>query len=73
MFRNMYVTSWINSFDYARVLNMPRCSCNNIIVIIIIIFIIIIIIIIIVTNVTLLEFFSAGFVHPNALLPFYLF
>ena len=32
-----------------------------------------IIIIIIVTNIVILEFFSAPFAHPAALLPFYLF
>ena len=30
-------------------------------------------IIIVVTNVVALEFLSAGFVHPGAVLPFYLF
>ena len=47
----------INCSDYARVLNMPQYSYNNIIV----------------TNVAILEFLSARFVHPGALLPFYLF
>ena len=39
---------------------MPRHSYNNIIIII-------------VTNVIILEFLSARFVHPGAPLPFYLF
>ena len=47
----------INCSDYARVLNMLQYSYNNIIV----------------TNVVILEFLSALFVHPGALLPFYLF
>ena len=38
---------------------MPRYSYNNIIII--------------VTNVFILEFLSAQFVHPGALPPFYLF
>ena len=37
---------------------MPQHSYNNIII---------------VTNVIMLKFFSAEFVHPGALLPFYLF
>ena len=48
--------AWINCSDYARVLNIPRYSYNNIIII-----------------VTLLEFLSAQFVHPGALLPFCIF
>ena len=38
---------------------MPRYSYNNIVII--------------VTTVIILEFLSARFVHPGALLPFYLF
>ena len=48
--------------DNARVLSIPGYSYNNIIIIIIII----------ITNV-MLEFLSARFIHPVALLPFYLF
>ena len=48
--------------DNARVLSIPGYSYNNIIIIIIII---------IITNV-MLEFLSARFIHPVALLPFYL-
>ena len=54
---------------------MPRYSYNKIIIVIIIIIIIIssIIIVIIVTDISIiLEFLSAPFVHPAALLPFYL-
>ena len=51
--------AWINCSDYARVLNISRYSYNNIIII--------------VTNDILLEFLSAQFVHPGALLPFYIF
>ena len=46
-------------FDYVRVLNMLRYSYTNIIIIIV--------------NVVILKFLSARFVHPDALLPFYLF
>ena len=49
----------VNELFYARILNMPRHSYNNIIII--------------VTNVIILEFLSARFVHPGAPLPFYLF
>ena len=52
--------SWINCSHPARVLNTPRYSYNNIIFII-------------VTNIIVLEFLSAQFVHPGALLLFYLF
>ena len=55
---NMSEHSWLNCSDYARVLNMPRYSYNNIIT---------------VTNVIILEFLSTRFVHPGSLLPFYLF
>ena len=48
-----------NCSDYARVFNMPQYSYNNIIII--------------VTNVIMLEFLSVWFIHPGALLPFYLF
>ena len=44
----------INCSDYARVLNIPRDSYNNIIII--------------VTNVIMLEFLSVRFIHPVALL-----
>ena len=54
---NILENAWINCSDY--VLNMPRYSYKKIIIII--------------TNVVKLEFFSARFVHPGALLPFYLF
>ena len=40
-------------------LNMPRFSCNNIIIT--------------ATNVIILEFLSARFVHQGVLLPFYTF
>ena len=43
----------------ARVLNMPPYSYNNYFII--------------VTNAIILRFLSARFVHPVALLPFYLF
>ena len=48
----------INCSDYARVLNIPQYSYNKITIVIIVI---------------MFEFFSVRFVHPNALLPFYLF
>ena len=44
--------------DYARVLNMSLYSYNNIII---------------VTKVAILQFLSARFVHPGALLTFYFF
>ena len=56
---NMSENAWINCSDYVKVLHMPRYSYNNIIII--------------VTNVILLEFLSASFVHPGALIPFPLF
>ena len=56
---NVPENAWIDCSDNAMVLIMPRYSYNNIIII--------------VTNVIILEFFSARFVHPGALLPFYLF
>ena len=43
--------AWINCSDYARILNMLRCSYNNIIIV--------------VTNVIMLEFLSARFVDPG--------
>ena len=51
--------AWINCSDYAIFLNMRQYSYNNIINI--------------VTNVIMLEFSSAQFIHPVALLQFYLF
>ena len=54
---NMPENAWINCSGYVRFLNMARYSCNNISII--------------VTNVIMLEFLSARFVH--ALLPYYLF
>ena len=59
IYLNILENAWINCSDYTSLLNMPQCSCNNIIII--------------VTNVIILEFLSAQFVHPGALLPFYLF
>ena len=46
-------------FDYASILNMQRYSYNNIIIT--------------VTNVFIIEFLFARFVHEGVLLPFYLF
>ena len=63
---NIPSNAWKNSFDYAKILNMLQYSYNNIIIIIIII-------IIIVTNAIILEFLSARFLHPGALLPVYHF
>ena len=54
---NMPENAWINYSNYARVLSMLWYSYNNIIV----------------TNVIMLEFLYAQFIHPSALLPFYLF
>ena len=51
--------AWINCSVYAMVLNMRQYSYNNIIII--------------VTNVIILEFLAASFVHSGALLPSYLF
>ena len=62
---NISSNAWKNSFDYAKILNMLQYSYNNIIIIIIII--------IIVTNAIILEFLSARFLHPGALLPVYHF
>ena len=56
---NMPENAWLNCSYYVRVLNIPRYSHNNIIII--------------ATNVIILEFLSARFVHTDALLPFYLF
>ena len=55
---NMPENAWINCSDYARVLDMPQYSYNNIII---------------VTNVIVLEFLSARFIHPHALLRISLF
>ena len=55
-----YAWQCVNELFYARILNMLRHSYDNIIIII-------------VTNVIILEFLSARFVHPGAPLPFYLF
>ena len=52
---NIPENAWINCSDYTRVLNMPQYSYNNIIII--------------QTDVIVLEFFSARFIHPGALLP----
>ena len=54
---NMPENAWINCFDYARVLNILRSSYDNIIL----------------SNVIILEFFSARFIHVVALQPFYFF
>ena len=59
IFLNVPENAWINYSDYAKFLSMPRYRYNNIIII--------------VTNVITLEFLSARFVHPDALLPFYFF
>ena len=56
-----YPWNWINCSDYARVLNMPRYSYNNIIIIII------------ATNAIMLEFSSAQFIHVGALLCYHFF
>ena len=56
---NMPENALKNCSDYVRVFNMPLYSYNNIIII--------------VTNVIILEFLSAQFVHPGSLLPFYFF
>ena len=56
--QNMSENTRVICSDYARVLNMPQCSYN---------------ISITVTKVIILESLSAQFVHPSALLPFYLF
>ena len=52
---SMPENAWINCSEYARVLNISQYSYNGIIV---------------VPNVIVLEFLSARFVHPVALLPF---
>ena len=57
-FLNMPENTLINCSVYARVLNVPLYSYNNITIVI---------------NVTILTFLSAGFVHPGSLLPFYHF
>ena len=57
--QNMHENAWIIYSDDAGVLNMPRYSYNNIIVI--------------ATNATVLEFLCAQSLHPDSLLPFYLF
>ena len=54
---NMPENAWKKTSDYARVLNMLQYGYNNIIV----------------TNVIMLEFLSARFIHQGTLLPFYLF
>ena len=56
---NVSENFWISFSDCAIVLIMPRYGYNNIIII--------------VTNVIILEFLSAWFVHPCTLLPSYLF
>ena len=50
---NMAESAWINSSDYTGVLNMLWYSYNNIVII--------------VTNVIILEFLSAWFVHSGFL------
>ena len=59
MFLDVPENAWTNCSDYARVLNMPQYSYNNIVII--------------VANVIILEFLSARFVHRGVLLPFFLF
>ena len=54
---NMPEKTLINCYDYAKVLNMLRYSYNNIISF--------------VTNVIILEFLSARFIHTDALLSSY--
>ena len=56
--QNMHENAWIIYSDDAGVLNMPRYSYNNIVT---------------ATNATILEFLSARSLHPDSLLPFYLF
>ena len=59
IFLNVAENTWTNCSDYSSFFTMLWYSYNNIIVI--------------VTNVVILEFLSAWFIHPDALLPFYLF
>ena len=54
-----YAWKCMNKLFYVRVLNMLQYGYYNTIII--------------VTNVIILEFLSARFVHPGALLPFYHF
>ena len=54
----MLENTWINCFDYARVLNMLWYCYKNIIT---------------VTNAVKLEFLSTQIAHRGALLPFYIF
>ena len=53
-----FAWKWINCSDYARVLNRPRYSYNNVIII--------------VTNFITLEYLYARFTHLGALQPFYI-
>ena len=55
---NMPKKAWIDWSGYARVLNIPQHSYNYIII---------------ATSVIILEFLSSRFVHPGAMLPFYMF
>ena len=56
---NIFENAWINCSDYARVFNILRYNCNNVNIVVI--------------NVIIIEFFSAQFEYPGALLLFYLF
>ena len=56
---NIFENAWINCSDYTRVFNILQYTCNNVIIVLI--------------NVIILEFFSAQFEYPGALLSFYLF
>ena len=58
IFLNVAENTWINCSDYASFFTMLWYSYNNIVI---------------ETNVVILEFLSARFIHPDALLPFYLF
>ena len=49
----------MSEHEYTKVPNVQRYRCDNTIII--------------VTNTTILQFLFSRFVHPGALLPFYLF
>ena len=55
---NIFEFVWLNISEHSGVLNMRRYSYNNIIII--------------VANIIVLDFLSAWFIYPVALLPFHL-
>ena len=62
---NMSKNAWKNCSEYARVINMPWYSCNNIIIVIIIIIIIITIVIITIIIIIIIIIIVVGYIRNH--------